>query len=179
MCEERNISMYVRMMGQIEGKLLLAGPLTELYRKKLENIDSWNKVEYLGYLNHEDVAQLYKDSDVGLCILKNTPNIYYSWPIKLFEYMEAGLPIVCSDFPIWKDIVEGNGCGIAVPYDDMAGAVKAVQYFCGHPDIATRMGENGKRAVREKYNWQREEKKLFKIYKHLMKCIEKSRKNYS
>ncbi len=172
MAEERNISMYVRMMGRINGKLLLAGSLSDSYKRELENIDSWEKVECLGYLDREEVNQLYKKSDIGLCILKNTPNIFYSWPIKLFEYMEAGLPVVCSGFPIWKQIVEENKCGIAVPYNDMEEAVKAVQYIMDYPEIAIQMGENGKKAVREKYNWQREEMKLFMVYKYLMKYIE-------
>ena len=167
MSEDRNISMYVKMMSQIKGKLLLAGPLNNSYRRELEKIDTWDKVECLGYLDREGVAQLYKNSDVGLCILKNTPNIYYSLPIKLFEYMEAGLPIVCSDFPVWREIVEGNRCGIVVPYNNMEEAVNAVQYIITHPKDALQMGKNGKKAIREKYNWQTEEKKLLRVYDYI------------
>lgn len=166
--EDRNISMYVEMMKCIEGKLLLAGILNNCYRKQLERISSWNKVESLGYLDREGVKNLYKKSDIGLCILKYTPNIYYSLPIKLFEYMEAGLPIICSDFPIWREIVEGCDCGIVVPYDDMEKAIEAAQYILAQPDVAFRMGENGKRAVREKYNWQIEEKKLLAVYDRMI-----------
>ena len=165
--EDRNISMYVRMMSYINGKLLLAGLLDDSYKRELENIESWDKVEYMGYLDRAGVNRLYRESDVGLCILKNLPNTYYSLPIKLFEYMEAGLPIVCSDFPIWRDIVEGNRCGIAVPYNDIGAAVKAVQKILKHPEIATQMGKNGRNAIATKYNWQTEEKKLFKVYEIL------------
>lgn len=165
--EARNITMYVKMMERVKGKLFLAGPLEAAYKQYLENIKSWNKVEYLGYLDRTGVNHLYEKSAIGLCILKNTPNIYYSFPIKLFEYMEAGLPVICSDFPIWREIVEGNNCGVVVPCDDMEAAVKAVQKILMAPKLAAQMGENGKRAVREKYNWQTEEKKLIEIYHKL------------
>lgn len=169
--EDRNISMYVRMMSYINGKLLLAGLLDDSYKRELENIESWDKVEYLGYLDRAGVNRLYRESDVGLCILKNLPNTYYSLPIKLFEYMEAGLPIVCSDFPIWRDIVEGNNCGLTVPYNDLESAVKAVQYILDNPMTAFVMGENGRKAVKEKYNWETEEKKLLQIYTYLGKHL--------
>lgn len=162
--EDRNVSMYVKMMEYIEGKLFLAGPLKSSYKQHLENMKSWNKVEYLGYLDRTGVNNLYEKSNIGLCILRNTPNIYYSFPIKLFEYMEAGLPVVCSDFPIWKEIVEGCDCGIVVPWDNMEQAIKAIRYILENPSVAVQMGENGKRAVREKYNWQTEEKKLIGVY---------------
>ncbi len=163
--------MYIKMMEYIEGTLFLAGSLDASYRQQLEKIKSWNKVEYLGYLDPDGVKDLYEKSCVGLCILRNTPNIYYSQPIKLFEYMEAGLPIVCSDFPIWREIVEGNNCGLAVPYNDLESAVKAVQYILDNPVTAFVMGENGRKAVKEKYNWETEEKKLLQIYAYLGKHI--------
>ena len=163
--------MYVRMMSYINGKLLLAGLLDDSYKRELENIESWDKVEYLGYLDRAGVNRLYRESDVGLCILKNLPNTYYSLPIKLFEYMEAGLPIVCSDFPIWRDIVEGNNCGLTVPYNDLESAVKAVKYILDNPMTAFVMGENGRKAVKEKYNWETEEKKLLQIYTYLGKHL--------
>lgn len=167
MSEDRNVSMYVEMMGHIDGTLLLAGPLKDSYKQYLERIESWDKVKYLGYLDRAGVNDLYERSDIGLCILRNTPNIYYSFPIKLFEYMEAGLPVICSDFPIWKEIVEGCKCGITVPWDDVDQAVKAVQYISENPSAAVQMSENGKRAVREKYNWQTEEKRLIDLYRKM------------
>lgn len=164
MTEDRNISMYVKMMEQIEGKLFLAGALDDSYRKELEGITSWRKVKCLGYLDRSGVARLYRESDIGLCILKNIPNTYYGFPNKIFEYMEAGLPVICSDFPNYREIVEGNNCGIAVPCNDIVAAIKAVKEIRSHPELAVQMGENGRKAVREKYNWKTEEKKLLKLY---------------
>ena len=85
----------------------------------------------------------------------------------MFEYMLAGIPVICSDFPSWREILEEIQCGIAVdPYDPRAIA-RAIQFVLDHPEEAQRMGEKGKRAVLTRYNWDREEAKLLAAYEQL------------
>jgi glycosyltransferase involved in cell wall biosynthesis len=84
---------------------------------------------------------------------------------KLFEYMLADLPVICTDFILWKEVVEKNNCGICVNPRNVTEIAKAIQYLIENPDIAKKMGENGRKIVIEKYNWKEEEKKLLEIYK--------------
>jgi glycosyltransferase involved in cell wall biosynthesis len=91
-----------------------------------------------------------------------------AWPVKLFEYMAAGLPVVASNFPLWKEIVEGNRCGITVDPLDPKAIAQAIEYLLAHPEEARQMGENGRRAVEEKYNWEKEAEKLLALYKELV-----------
>jgi len=87
---------------------------------------------------------------------------------KFFEYMNAGLPIICSDFPVWKKFVEKHECGIAVdPYDENE-IKQAIQYLRNNPDAARKMGENGKKAVTLELNWHTEEQKLIAWYNELL-----------
>ena len=72
MSKDRNITMYVEMMRYINGKLILIGQLDETYKKELETIDSWNKVEYLGYLSQDEIKSIYEKCDIGLCILQDS-----------------------------------------------------------------------------------------------------------
>ncbi len=170
MSEARNISMYVKAMENIPGKLFLIGELSTEYKKRLEKINAWKNVVYFGYVNNEEVRNIYQKSDIGLCVMKKTPNHYYSLPIKLFEYMEAGLPVICSDFPLWRKIVEENNCGVCVDPDNKEEFIEAVTFLRNNPILAHKMGTNGKKIIYEKYNWRYEREKLIKLYEDNRLC---------
>jgi len=89
--------------------------------------------------------------------------------VKMFEYMSAGLPVIASDFNSWREIIEGNNCGICVNPLDPKEIADAIKYIINNPKEAKQMGENGKKAILEKYNWSIEEKKLFRVYNKLLK----------
>jgi glycosyltransferase involved in cell wall biosynthesis len=89
-------------------------------------------------------------------------------PVKMFEYMAAGIPVIASDFPLWREIVLGNQCGLCVDPMDPASIAKAIDYLMLHFDEARQMGENGRRAVLARYNWSVEEAKLLSYYKNLL-----------
>lgn len=83
--------------------------------------------------------------------------------------MAAGLPVVASNFPSWREIVEINKCGICVNPLEPKEIARAVKYLIEYPEEAEKMSKNGRRAVLEKYNWGNESKKLLKIYEELAK----------
>jgi glycosyltransferase involved in cell wall biosynthesis len=103
----------------------------------------------------------------GVVTLHPVRNYVDCQPVKMFEYMAAGIPVIASRFPFWLDIVEGNDCGVCVDPFDPAAIAAAIDHFVTHPELAMRMGENGRRAVLEKYNWQPESRKLIDFYEHL------------
>ena len=113
--------------------------------------------------------QYLKSVDAGFILLKPNPNniAAASRNNKLYEYMAAGLPVIASDFPLWKKIIEKNYCGICIDPSNPEKIAKAIEYLIKHPDEAKKMGGNGKKAVLEKYNWENESKKLLKVYKNL------------
>ncbi|MDG5786703.1 glycosyltransferase [Evansella sp. AB-P1] len=83
---------------------------------------------------------------------------------KFFEYMSAGIPIICSDFPKWKEFVEEYACGIAVDPHNDAEIKGALDYLRENGNAAKKMGKNGKEAILHKLNWKIEEKKLVEWY---------------
>ena len=87
--------------------------------------------------------------------------------------MQAGLPVICSDNKIWKEIVEENNCGLAIYPDDVEEIKKAILYFLDNIDAARQMGENGLKAVKDKYNWSTQEVKLVKLYDSVVSVPEK------
>ncbi|MFG6119270.1 glycosyltransferase [Thalassobacillus sp. B23F22_16] len=104
----------------------------------------------------------------GIALFPPTEHYRRKELTKFFEYMNAGLPVICSDFPVWKDFVQKHECGIAVdPYDDDS-IRNALNYLRTHPEEAKQMGENGKKAVMEELNWQTQEQKLISWYQRLL-----------
>jgi glycosyltransferase involved in cell wall biosynthesis len=104
----------------------------------------------------------------GLALFPPTEHYWRKELTKFFEYMMARIPIICSNFPVWKELVEGNRCGIAVDPLDPKAIAQAIEYLLTHPEEARRMGENGRRAVEERYNWGKEAEKLVRLYRNLL-----------
>jgi glycosyltransferase involved in cell wall biosynthesis len=85
---------------------------------------------------------------------------------KFFEYMAAGLPVVCSDFPTWRRLVEEHGVGICVNPDDPEKALEAVQFLRDHPDERAAMVARGRELARSRFNWDNDADKLVRLYRH-------------
>ena len=111
----RGIGPVVDALPQTGARLNLAGPWSEpALRDELARREGWARVNELGVLGRDGVADVLARSKAGLVTLFPTPNYVDALPIKLFEYMAAGLPVVASDFPLWRAIVEDAGCGLLV-----------------------------------------------------------------
>lgn len=134
---------------------------------ELQKMQGYERVRFLGWLQPEEVYKYLARATVGLVCLRPEPRYSISLPVKLFEYMAAGLPVIASNFPLWKEIVEGNECGITVDPLNPKEIAQAIEYLLNHPEERLRMGENGRQAVLEKYNWETEGKKLLALYKEL------------
>jgi len=161
--EFRGEKVMLEAMEGIKGNLILAGDYDEngLCQNKPQN------VSYVGLLSREGINELYGKAIAGLVLLKPTPNYYWSRPIKMYEYMAAGLPVICSDFPLWRELLEETGAGICVPIDDKNKVREAINFVISNRKKAQQIGLNGRRCVLEKYNWENEEKKLIQLYQEL------------
>jgi glycosyltransferase involved in cell wall biosynthesis len=164
----RGVKEMVEATAMTKTRLLLAGEFSPAeLKEEVQKIPNWEQVEFLGFLARPEVKKLYARSMAGLVVLYPQVNYIDAQPIKLFEYMSAGIPVIASNFPKWKEIVEGNRCGICVnPLDpeDIAGAIN---WIIHNPDEARKMGENGRRAVENGYNWENEKEKLIELYEQL------------
>lgn len=148
-------------------KFVLYGPISGSFLLKLKNLDSLERVEYRGILPYSEVINKLSESNIGFicdCPLKRHME---GLPVKLFEYMAAGLPVIASNFPLWKQIVEKHNCGICVDPINPEEIAKSIKYLYENPGVREKMGENGGRAILEEYSWEKEEKKLLKIYEKL------------
>jgi glycosyltransferase involved in cell wall biosynthesis len=111
-----------------------------------------------------DVPDYLQASDIGIVCLHPAANHVESLPVKLFEYMQARLPVIASDFPLWRDILEQAGCGIVVDPLDPRQIADAIRGLVEEPAKRKRMGEAGFRAIQEKYSWQSQSRILLEGY---------------
>lgn len=166
----RGIREMIAAMGlsASNSRLNLAGTFFEPdIKAEVCRMPGWAKVNELGFLGRGKVREVLERSMAGIVTLPPTPAFLDALPIKMFEYMSSGLPVIASHFPLWREIVKGNDCGICVDPLDPAAIAAAIDRLVENPDLARRMGENGQRAVRERYNWGSEEKKLLALYAKL------------
>jgi glycosyltransferase involved in cell wall biosynthesis len=150
-------------------RLNLAGSFSErIFEEKIKKYENWSKVNRLGFLNRQQVSEVLTKSRVGIVTLHPVTNYITGLPVKMFEYMSAGLPVIASNFSLWREIIERNQCGICVDPLNPNAIGDAIQYLIDNRQKAEQMGKNGRKAVEQKYNWTMEEKKLLKIYKDLL-----------
>lgn len=163
----RGILEVVQAMGLTGSgaRLQLVGVFSEpAVETQAHTSAGWQQIHALGFLGRKEVARVLARSVAGLVTFLPAPNHIDAQPNKMFEYMSAGVPVIASHFPLWREIIEGNDCGLCVDPLDPAAIAKAIDYLVTHPQEAERMGRNGQRAVAEKYNWKIEEAKLLQLY---------------
>ncbi|MNP21896.1 Glycosyl transferases group 1 [compost metagenome] len=100
---------------------------------------------FLDPVNKASLAGLMASADIGLQVLANVPAFYYGTsPNKFFDYISAGLPVLCN-YPGWmSEMLESNSCGFAVPPEDAVGFVNALEQAADDRELLRAMGERGR-----------------------------------
>jgi glycosyltransferase involved in cell wall biosynthesis len=166
----RGALQMVRAMALLgDVRLLLAGRFeNRSLEAALRAEPGWAQVEYLGQVGRAEVATLMSRSSAGLVTLLPMPSYLDSLPIKMFEYMSAELPVVASNFPLWRDIIERHGCGATVDPTDPAAIAAAVAAIVDAPQRIEQLGRAGRAAVLAEYNWPQAERELLALYGMLL-----------
>lgn len=148
----------------------------ELYsdlESKLKHLEYYDEISaqlhFYGRLPLEEGYKLVENMDIGMCIIWPMNNSRESYPTKLFEYMSCGLPIITSNFTLYKETIEGNNCGICVDPLDANEIKKAILTI--HRDVKNSelMAKNGKIAVEKKYDWKSQISILSKVYEDILR----------
>jgi glycosyltransferase involved in cell wall biosynthesis len=169
---KRGVKEIVEAMEYVDGQLVLAGTFSPPeFEDEVRSLIGWKKVDYKGQVNRDELIQILKSSSIGIVTLHPTASYLEALPIKMFEYMSAGIPFVASNFPYWKQIIDAEACGLLADPLRPEDIVAAIQFLLDNPDKAKIMGGNGYHAFMKKYNWEMEEQKLINFYQRLnSKC---------
>lgn len=139
----------------------------EFYKKISETIKGDVKVVGVGnYVPFKRIVEEYKKKDwiAGLAVFPKTPHYAKKQLTKFYEYMAAGLPIIYSDFPEWKKLLEPLNVGIAVNPDSPEELILAIRKVKTDQKLRMEMVSNGRKAVFQYFDWKKEEQKLLHLY---------------
>jgi glycosyltransferase involved in cell wall biosynthesis len=149
----------------------VAGHFPDHLRRCLSGHAAFGRLVFHGRLPWESLREFYAAAVVGIVVIGFTRNLGGRQGTnavnKLFEYLEAGLPVICSGTHLWRDIIEQYQCGICVEPGDVSQIREAISTLVGDRALAAKMGANGRRAVVERFNWAVEEQKYLKVFDSL------------
>ncbi len=180
MAEERGILELIKAVHDISKKrpqaklLLVGGFAVESFESKCveyiksNNLD--NNIELIGSVPHIKIPDYVRSANIGAVLLHSVPKFYKNIPTKQFEYMACSKPVIGSNLPPIARYINDAKCGILVNPTDINDIASAILYLIKNPIEAKNIGENGRKAILEKYNWNIEEKKLLAFYDRILEC---------
>ena len=135
----------------------------------MKNKKEYSIVEYKGYCSREDVVDIYNKCLIGTDTI--LPMGQYdctdSLSTKVYEYMAMGLPYITSNFKYNMEIIDEYQCGIYVDPSSSNEIAESIKFLLNNKETAKKMGENGKQLVENKFNWQKDEQRLYDLYNKL------------
>ncbi len=162
----------VELISALEGlnvTLDLAGEIDPALKEKLSAMKGWEKVNELGFIDRKTSGQIRSKACAGIVTFLPLPNHVNAQPNKIFEYMGSGLPVIGSNFPLWKELIEKNKIGFCVDPKNPKEIREAIQFCLNNPAEVNAMGNRGRELVISTFNWSIEEKKLVVLYAQFAK----------
>lgn len=158
-----------RLPASTSARLALVGRINSPgLKEEMSKLAGWTSVDFAGRVEYADLKGYWARARLGLAVLHPTRQYLHSVPTKLFEYMAAGLPIVISDFETWRPYVVPYDCGILVDPRDVDQIAEAIASLSSNPDEAWAMGQRGRKAIEERFNWSSEGARLVALYTDLL-----------
>lgn len=163
----RGVTNFIKAASIVNGLALLGGPFdSREYEIELKSMTEYKNVNYFGLLNREQVFNIISSSMVGMANLKNVGqyNKYDNLATKVYEYMSLGVPVILSKSPFNEMIMGQYNFGICVDPDNIEETADAMNRLFKDEELRKMMGNNGRMAVKNHFNWLTEERKLFQLY---------------
>lgn len=169
-CIETIISAIEILSEAHKVKCIVGGSIAsqELFTK-LQNSKAWAHVEYIGKVDRERMAKEICTSHLSFVMFSDSPNHYQIRSNRFYETLSFGVPVICSDFPEWKQFMEQHNCGFACNPNNAMEVASSIEQIIMNPSLRSSLGDNGRNVVLNKYNWEIEEKKLINLYNNLLK----------
>ena len=145
-------------------RLDLAGSIPRRLYDELTSMPGWVRTDFRGQIPPHSARDLLLNARVGVVVLQRNAAYLDSLPTKMFEYFAAGIPVIASDFPLWRSIIEKYECGLLVDETSPRNISEAVAIYDSDPDLLDLHARNARRAAESEFNWRLEETALLAAY---------------
>jgi len=162
------IDAFLMLHAKYNIELDLLGPIhdEELRRYITERQKDTDALFYKGVLPYSEAIEVVSDCDVGLMVMHRGRSKEMSSPLKMFEYLGLGLPIIASDFKKWHEVLDERPCALFVDPDSAEDIAEKMEILVKRKELLIEMKENA-RLISAKYSWKSVEKRLVDLYSSL------------
>lgn len=163
------ISSLKFVASEIPVRFLIAGQgkFISTLKDQIRKLNLENNIKFLGILSKEEVEKLLKKADFGLIPHIRSEQSDNSSPNKLFEYMAVGLPVLASNCTSVKRVLDETQSGQTYIFDSTLDFTKVLTDLYRDRNKSGIFAINGRKAIREKYNWEKSSLSLLNLYKTL------------
>lgn len=144
------------------------GPISDKQMSEIDTGGISENINFYGRMDSKLGFEISKQCSVGLSVLKPIKNYVESYSTKIFEYMAVGLPVITSNFKLYREVVEKHECGYCIDPNSKEELADKIEMLIKDSDLVNKMGKNGIDAVSRIFNWKTEEHELLKLYKKLL-----------
>ncbi|WP_168187216.1 glycosyltransferase [Salinibacterium sp. UTAS2018] len=183
--EREKLLVYVGAMGATRGaaqmvdtlnspsfpadwRLELAGSMAPALADELGAAPGWSRVNFHGPVPPDEARNIILSARVGLVVLQGSRAYRESLPTKMFEYFAAGVPVIASDFPLWRSIIERYECGLLVNENSPVEIADAVAAYAANPVLLEQHSRNARKAATDVFNWTQEVPTLEAVYQRVL-----------
>jgi glycosyltransferase involved in cell wall biosynthesis len=153
-------------------RLLLVGrfipeSLKSRVESRIEELDLSDAVQVISWTPFEEIPGMLAKAGIGISFLRDIPRYRLAIPIKVFEYMAAGLPVIASSFQNVSQLLLLEKCGITAHAGSAEALAEALVSIARNPEGAMGMGKKGRTAIEKRYNWESESTTLCRSYEQI------------
>jgi len=164
--KDRGIQLMIRMMLHVDAKLFIigSGDLKKELIELVSNLSLTKKIIFLGRIPFQHLKLITPKFDIGLSFEEDTCLSYrYSLPNKIFDYIQAGVPVLVSELPEMSKIVKDYNVGEVLKYRDP----KKIAQQLNHIFLKKDFFEKNLIIAQNKFCWELEEKNLINVFNSL------------
>jgi glycosyltransferase involved in cell wall biosynthesis len=167
-CAREMVAAMALVPEELQIRLSLAGQIDPpALLDTLKQMPGWSRIDYAGQIPYREINALLGGAMGGIAICAPSVNYMNALSTKVFDYMAAAIPVISSDFPGWREAVNGYDCSIFIDGTNAAQIAAAIVSLAEKPQEARAMGARGQRGVIECINWETEFLALQKLYERL------------
>lgn len=151
-------------------RLVIAGVIEPEMQEHMRRMDAHGLVSFPGHISRAAVRDLLQRARAGLVLLQPVKAHMDAYPVKMFEYLAAALPVIASNHPLWAELLDQGEFALLVDPTQPAAIAGAMKTILDDPRQAGQLARKGAAAVRNRYSWESEKLGLVDAYRHLLEC---------